>query len=141
MKNSGTKTGLFLIELVLALLLFALCASICTQLFTAARQKARDSQALSKSVQLATSAAECYKAARGDIDAVSAMWQRENYGGVISISYDKDWRETEGEASYVMTIKDLGDGVAEVEIISIRLADKQEHSVYSMDVKAVNAYA
>ena len=141
MKNTGTKTGLFLIELVVALLLFAFCASICTQLFTAARIKAQDSQALSKSVQLASSVAEFYKVAGGDIDDVSRLWDRENDGGVISISYDKNWQETENEASYVMTLTDMGGGVAEIEIITIRLTDKQVRSVYSMMVKAVGVYA
>ena len=117
MKNSGNKTGLFLIELIIALLLFAFCAAICVQVFASARQKARDSEALSHSVFLATSAAECYKATNGDLARVSELLGGgAQSGGSLVIRYDTDWGVSNGEYKYYLVVEKNPDDTASIEI-------------------------
>ena len=119
MKNSGNKTGLFLVELIIALLLFAFCAAICVQVFVSARQKAQDSEALSHSVFLATSAAECYKSTNGDMTKVAALLGVNSDGGaVLGIRYDADWGilTAIGDERYYLDVKKNPDGTASIEI-------------------------
>ena len=119
MKNSGNKTGLFLIELIIALLLFAFCAAICVQIFASARQKARDSEALSHSVFLATSAAEGYRATNGDMTKVAALLGVDSDGGdVLAIRYDAEWGVliATGDYKYYLVVEKNSDGTASIEI-------------------------
>ena len=119
MKNSGNKTGLFLIELIIALLLFAFCAAICMQVFASARQKAQDSEALSHSVFLATSAAECYKATNGDMKKVAGLLGVNSDGSdVLAIRYSEDWDilTAIGDERYYLAVKKNPDGTASIEI-------------------------
>ena len=119
MKNSGNKTGLFLVELIIALLLFAFCAAICVQIFVSARQKAQDSENLSHSVFLATSAAECYKATNGDMKKVAALLGVNSDGGdILVIQYDADWGVfvATGDYKYYLYLEKNPDGTASIEI-------------------------
>ncbi|MDR2357792.1 MAG: hypothetical protein LBD92_06920 [Oscillospiraceae bacterium] len=160
MKKSGTKTGLFLLELVIALLLFAFCAAICVQIFVGAKFRTRDSEALSKSVFLASSAAELYKAYGGDLDKMRGAygeghsWLRD---GLLSVYYDENWNETidplldstllGGRAAYVLEVGDLGGAEAEIAVFerSGLLAPASEPEteaagkIYGITVKAVGA--
>jgi type II secretory pathway pseudopilin PulG len=93
----GTKTSLFLVELIISLLLFSFCAAICIQIFNAASKRARDSEALNRAVFLVTQAAELYKASGGDLKKVheeygiihSSLW-----GVELVVYYDENWNET-----------------------------------------------
>ena len=61
--NAGPKkANLFLIELVLNLLIFALCAAVCVGLLVHARRMCAQSTRLTQAVYLAQSAAETWKA-------------------------------------------------------------------------------
>ena len=62
MRNPVRRENLFLIELVGCLLLFALCAAVCTGLLFRAHAMSRESTELTDAVYLAQSAAETWKA-------------------------------------------------------------------------------
>ena len=62
MKNPVRRENLFLIELVGCLLLFALCAAVCTGLLFRAHGMSRESTELTDAVYIAQSAAETWKA-------------------------------------------------------------------------------
>jgi hypothetical protein len=40
MRSSSSRSGLFLIEMVLVILFFSICAAVCMRVFAAARQTA-----------------------------------------------------------------------------------------------------
>jgi len=67
MKNRGSASGMFLIEILLALLIFAMASAICLQVFVTAHQIAADSNTLNRAVVAAQNGAECFKATGGDI--------------------------------------------------------------------------
>lgn len=56
------RTNLFLLELVLDLLLFVVCATVCVGLVLYAKTLSRDSRMLTEAVYIAQDAAERYRA-------------------------------------------------------------------------------
>ena len=70
MKNRAQNSNFFLLELVLNLFLFVLCAAICVGLLLSAWKLSRDSSALTAAVNLAQTAAEEWKAT-GSVSAES----------------------------------------------------------------------
>ncbi len=61
-----SKSGLFAIELMIAVGVFVLCAAICLGIFAKAEGMSRDSAELNRAVNEARNVAECFKAADGD---------------------------------------------------------------------------
>lgn len=70
MKKLSQSSNFFLLELVLNLFLFVLCAAICVGLLLSAWKLSRDSSALTAAVNLAQTAAEEWKAT-GSVSAQS----------------------------------------------------------------------
>ncbi|MDR3278547.1 MAG: hypothetical protein LBT12_07210 [Oscillospiraceae bacterium] len=135
----GTKTGLFLVELMISLLLFAYCAAICIQIFNAAGARTRGSENLSRGVFAATSAAEIYKSSGGDLEKVAKV-----LGGIVIedanfdviVGYDASWHAQDAlwvwssaypsPPTYYLTLTSIRDGLAEIRVVdeaSIRKAD------------------
>ena len=61
MKESGSRFSLFLMELVIDLFLFVLCAAVCVGLLLHARSMSLESTQLTQAVYLAQSAAEALR--------------------------------------------------------------------------------
>lgn len=59
--NTARRSNLFLLELVLCLTIFVLCAAVCTALLVRARGLSRESEQLTQGVYLAQSAAEALR--------------------------------------------------------------------------------
>ena len=74
MKKRFSAPNLFLLELLIVLLIFALSAAVCVRLFVSARLTASESRALNHAVLLCESGAECFKAANGDIAKAPTFW-------------------------------------------------------------------
>lgn len=72
MKNPVRRENLFLLELVCCLLLFALCAAVCTGLLVRAHGMSRESAELTDAVYIAQSAAEAWKAGEAPAEAWGA---------------------------------------------------------------------
>lgn len=78
-----TRAGLFAIELFTAVCVFVFCAAVCGGLFVRADVMSRESEDLSRAVNEARSAAECYKAAGGDLYMTAELFGGEVEGGVL----------------------------------------------------------
>ena len=95
-----TRSGLFAIELTLAVGVFTLCAAICTGIFAQSEVMSQDSEALSRAVNEARNIAECFKAARGDLARTAQLSGGEiitiaDGGAVLSHLYDAQWTPTD----------------------------------------------
>ena len=101
-----SKSTLFLIEQIIVIAVFAICAAACVRILTAAYFTANDTQATSHAVLRAESAAEVFKATSGDVDAIASV-----LGGTsgtaadgvagVAVYYDSSWQiSNEGNASY-----------------------------------------
>ena len=88
-----TKSGLFAIELLIAVGIFSLCAAICMGLFVHSEVMSQEAADLNRAVSAARSAAECYKAAGGDLEKTAEL----TGGGVLDagtlfIEFDESWQ-------------------------------------------------
>jgi type II secretory pathway pseudopilin PulG len=146
----GTKTSLFLVELIISLLLFSFCAAICIQIFNAASKRARDGEALNRAVFLAEQAAELYKAAGGDIAKTSESYRGGGVpiysGGVMKVYYDETWSEALNPifsaaigdaAKYELRLSEANDGAAEVTVSERPNGVDGSKIIFSINVKAV----
>ena len=88
-----TRSGLFAIELLIAVGIFSLCAAICVGLFVRAEVMSRDSADLNRAVTEARSAAECFKAAGGDLAETARLMGGELTGGKLCLEYDGNWNK------------------------------------------------
>ena len=87
-----TRSGLFAIELLIAVGIFSLCAAICVGLFVRAEVMSQDSANLNRAVAEARNVAECFKSAVGDIGDTARLTGGEIAAeGTLLLKYDGDW--------------------------------------------------
>ncbi|MBD5155156.1 MAG: hypothetical protein HDT15_08850 [Oscillibacter sp.] len=109
-----TRSGLFAIELLIAVGIFSMCAAICVGLFVRSEVMSQDSASLNRAVSEARNVAECFKAAGGDVKKTAEL-----IGGQIPADYelyhyfnlyfDKNWNRVSsfseimgGKGGYVL---------------------------------------
>lgn len=108
-----TRSGLFAIELLIAVGVFALCAAICVGLFVRSEVMSRDSADLNRAVSEARSAAECFKAAGGDLEKTAALTGGQVIENTVFLAFDENWEKLESgaEGSYqIALVLKPGDG-------------------------------
>ena len=109
-----TRSGLFAIELLIAVGVFSLCAAICVGLFVRAEVMSRDSADLNRAVTEARNAAECFKAAGGDLEETARLTGGELAGDTLFLRYDGELELTltpareNGYISAVLTVRRTG---------------------------------
>jgi len=90
-----SRSTLFLIEQLIVVAIFAICAAACVRIMSHSYFMARDSRNLSIAILIAESCAESYKAASGDLRIVAEL-----LGGaiiaidsrdVLTLFYDSGW--------------------------------------------------
>jgi Tfp pilus assembly protein PilE len=92
MNRKRSKAGLFLIELLIVLTVFAVCAAVCVRIFTEAHLTAAHSRDTVSALNIARNAAEQFKAQGVFEDSLyyyCANWER---------------RHDEGDAAFAMRI-------------------------------------
>lgn len=113
MRKTKSKSSLFLMELIIAILIFSVCAAVCMQVFAAAKRASNQSSELSHAVMCAQSAVETYKAASGDLEEAARLFGAELAASdEARVSYGGDWQRTDGEAAYTLSLIVLDDGTA-----------------------------
>jgi hypothetical protein len=125
------------------------------QIFVGAKFRTEDGAALSKSVFLASSAAELYKAYGGDMDKLRGAYGKSSaslYDGQLTVYYGENWEEDMNPvlssqfppelAAYTLTVADNGRAEAE---IAVNAQSRSPESIapiteliYSITVKAVD---
>ena len=86
-----TRSGLFMIELLIAAGVFAFCAAVCVGLFVRAEVMSRDSETLTRASAEARSVVECWKAAGGDFLRASELCGAEGAENTLTVCYDRSW--------------------------------------------------
>ncbi len=140
-KQHAPKATLFLMELVIVLFFFSICAAICVNVFGSAQQMAVNSDALSRSAMEARSAASCYKAAGGDLEQTARLLD----GKVVAdynvwVCYDKDWKKIDHpvDGGYILHLCQYNEEKAGEASIGIYYTDPDElepPEVFTMNVK------
>ena len=89
-----TKTGLFMTELLICVGVFSLCAAVCVGLFVKSEVISQDSADLTRAVAEARNAAECFKAAGGDLERTAALAGGEAAAeDALFLEFDKSWEK------------------------------------------------
>lgn len=130
--KSRSKSSLFLMELIIVLMFFSLCAATCMQIFANAKVKTDYSRDLTNAAFTAESVAEVYKALDGDLEATASKCDGEAVSdGVIEIYYDKDWNPTAQDgAVYVMTVTETE--TEDIEKAFIEVDDVEGENIFDI---------
>lgn len=101
-----SRSALFLMEQLIAIIVFAICAAVCVSIFADSYIMARDSADMSGALLMAESGAECFKAARGNAGQVAGiLGGRVVAGGSVVVCYDEKWKAcAEYEAVFRMKL-------------------------------------
>ncbi len=120
-RHSYNKTSLFLIELILAIVFFAISAAICMRMLGAAKLNTAYSENLSHACIKATAAAEIYKSCHGDLSQVANLLEGTENRGHVVVYYDDNWEvSTDSRAEFTLFIEArISDGFYAEALISI----------------------
>ena len=109
------KSSLFLMEMMVVILFFALTSAICVHLFVQSYQSAKHSEALTNGVLQAQSAAEVYKTRRkaGELigQEIQHIFQRAARLALIQLRIAAA-RAAHREKLFILHIKELAEGAA-----------------------------
>ncbi|MEF9946162.1 MAG: hypothetical protein RR869_01205 [Lachnospiraceae bacterium] len=88
-KTMAKRSSLFLLELIVAILFFALSSAVCVQLFTKSHLQAVSSANLNMALSKAQSVAEGFRSTDGSMNALQSLFpQSETAEDTLSINYD-----------------------------------------------------
>lgn len=88
-----SKAPLALMEQLVMLLVFALAAALCLQVFILSDQMSRRCEERDRAVTVVQNAAETLKSCRGDLDASVGILGGASDGSEWRIGYDADWQQ------------------------------------------------
>lgn len=129
MNQTKSKTSLFLIEMLIAILFFALVAVVGVRLFALSSVTARESEELNFATSLCSNAAEVFEAKEGDVNAIADYFgvaPNENY---IRIYFDEDWQICENAKDSTFSIRIIvgnNNKLATAEITALRSGNGKE---------------
>lgn len=135
-----TRSGLFAIELLVSVGIFALCAAICVGLFVRSEVMSQDSADLNRAVAEARNAAECFKAAGGDMEKTARLTGGElGSGDILLLTYDENWNKldpgTAGTFALTLLPTAEGDGYRSA-VLSVRRYDVKAGATAEEDILA-----
>lgn len=139
-----SKAGLFLIELIILILFFAVAGAICVRLFVTAHLESIQGEVLSQAVLACQSAAEAYKCTDTVEKAMACLPGAQRTSEGFDLLYDANWAPAKGDNAAYMVCVSLAerDGVGEAQIDALpyipyeaRETQPREPSIYTLSVK------
>ncbi len=100
-----SKGSIMLLELILCVLIFSLCAAASVSIFAKARVESNEARALSVAALKAQSAAEAFKAAKGELFEAAKLvggYCPDNFHFVQH--FDSEWKEVNIDTDNVLTL-------------------------------------
>ncbi|MCL1808346.1 MAG: hypothetical protein FWG42_01095 [Clostridiales bacterium] len=92
-RSTGSGSGMFLTELLMAILIFAVASAICLRVFVAANHVSAESSRLNHAVASAQNCAECFKATGGSLPETAALLGGAFTGTrAIEVRFDSGWQ-------------------------------------------------
>jgi len=137
-----SRATLFLIEKLIVITVFALCAAACVEIFTEAFIAADDTRNMNNALIAAKNGAERYKANSDLLETAQALGGRHNNAGCESVEvyYDKDWlASSESDAAFVMRLSRVDGEPLYICRLSVERIDGEE--ILSFTAAAKSAVA
>lgn len=120
MRNESSKSALFLMELILAILFFALSSAVCAQLFATAHLTSQKTQDANHAATLAQSAIACVQSANGDLQTAAPLLHGSvEKNGDLVVWYDAAWQTSADSTNAVYCLKILPELSAERAEVSV----------------------
>lgn len=134
-RQKTSKSGLFLLELIIGILFFSFASAICMQIFVKAHLVSIKSSDLTAAMTKVQSAAEAFKSLDGNESDLAELLSAQQSGGLLTVSYDNAWNPApDGQNAYRMTIQISKQG--SVYDSQIRMfKGVEEQPIYELDVK------
>lgn len=102
-RSGHSKSGLFLMELIIVILFFSLASTVCIQMFAKSHLISEETVNKNEAVLAAQNLAESWYAAGGDLTAMSAVFPDASVtDDRLVLSYDSSWNLCD-DASAVYT--------------------------------------
>ena len=122
-----SKSTLFLIEQLIVIAVFAVCATACIKIVTSAYFYAVESRDVSNAILVAESGADSFKAVSGDFGIAADLLGGVaiNRGGstVLLVYYDENWQVSgEETAEYVLSLTDKQSGGQQARLLRADLS-------------------
>ena len=108
--NGRSRSTLFLIEQLIVITIFAVCASVCVNIFIGSYLTANEVRGINHALIAAKNGAECYKEYGDPGKAAAFLSGREHALGVsyAVVYYDAGWRVCDvEEAAYMMSLRNV----------------------------------
>ena len=117
-RNSISSSGLFLIELLICLMIFAVASAICLKVFVGSHLISEESNKVNNAVIAAQNGAEAFKATGGDLIAAAKLLEESVLDGDSIIRlYDNNWNPVAFRfgsetvyAGYVLEVRRFSEG-------------------------------
>lgn len=122
-RQSGSKLTLFLMELLLVVLFFSICAAICVSVFGNANGLAQKSNDMNHAAVELKNAANCFKAAEGDFTVTADLLEVTSTEQRIVIGYDKKWKKTTEADAWHCLLELEPVGIAGEALLTMRYPD------------------
>lgn len=131
----GSKAGLFLIELIILILFFAVAGAICVRLFVAAHLDSTAGENLSQAMLASQSAAEAWKCSGAAEEAMTYLPGAAKTEAGFDVLYDGQWRPTGSDNAVFMVRVCLSerDGVGEAQIDALPYVPEEQRGVTAME--------
>lgn len=99
------KSSLFLMEQLIAILVFAICAAVCVRVFAASFAMSNEGRDMNNALIIAKNGAECYKSVSGDGENMAHVLSGVYTDNEVRVYYDEK-RQPCGEdsAAYILSI-------------------------------------
>jgi len=131
MNDTGRKSTLIMIELMSAMLIFAICCAICVGLFVEADRESKNSARLTQAVSLAQNTAELLNG-EYEKNLRSILGTRAD-GNIFTAKFDENWQPTSGIGRYGLFVTvDAQKGVADI------LVTDAETEIYRMSAGLID---
>ncbi len=137
-KKNSSGSGVFLMEMIMVVFFFIICASICILVFVRANHMSRLAKDTNQSVIAAESIAEVWKqeGENGLIQRMNAISDAaEGDDKRVMMYWDSNWKSTSqpDEAAYCAAVDcQVNDSMSEAKIVLSRVSDSTE--LFSMEV-------
>ena len=133
--QNNTRSSLFLIELIIAILFFSLGAAVCVQAFVKAHTLTGQARELSFASTAVSSAASAVKYTDGSLEALQVYFPEAFADGEgVAVGYDSGFSPCPGaDAAYTLRIR-TGDE-DDVRSASISMDGRDGRSIYGLDLR------
>ena len=116
-----SKSGLFLMELIIAICFFAVASAVCVQLFAHAHTLSQRSKGIQMAVLNAQSVAEGFRGLDGNVDALADIWLAMADDAGFVAWFNDDWVNVAYSSRFSMVVET--DVLAVPATIHIRVTD------------------